>query len=466
MTNVESNQSPLPTKATGEIGVIQEDEIAATTLNASSKTTTSRVIHFNHAGASPSPSSVIERVVEHMYLEQRIGGYTAAVAVEQEMDQVHENIAKLIHALPSEIALVESATVAWTRLFYSMVEHHERTTTVSSGRSQSKVILVSENAYGAQIVAMVKWTEEHGGWKILAIPSALQDDGSSTGMVDLVILETMLRGEYETSEGILDPTTIALVCVTHIPTNSGVANPVEQVGRLLYQHARHAFYLLDACQSVGQRDVNVKEIRCHGLCATGRKYLRAPRGTGFLFVDEVTASVLRPSHVDHECALITKVPSTYPASIAVTLDYKFQDHAKRFSFYESSASTKLGFGEAVRYALEDAGGMASIAERIQENATYLQSRLITIPNVTLYYPGTTSGLVVFQTNRNAALVKDLLFTPDQDGNQFDVSVVPSTSTPLDSARTNVPNLVRASVSYVTTAEEIDLFCKRLQEILL
>lgn len=465
MTIAESTQSAVPTRTSDEIGVRQQEEVVSTRLIAST-TTTSRVIHFNHAGASPSPSRVIERVVEHMYLEQRIGGYTAAVAVEQEMDQVYENIAKLIHALPSEIALVESATVAWTRLFYAMVEHHERTATMISGSSQNRVILVSENAYGAQIVAMVKWAEEHRGWKILAIPSALQDDGSSTGMVDLVILDKMLKGEYETTEGLLDPKMIALVCVTHIPTNSGVANPVEEVGRLLYHHANAAFYLLDACQSVGQLEVNVKEIRCHGLCATGRKYLRAPRGTGFLFVDEVTASVLRPSHVDHECAPIAEVPSTYPESMIVTLDYKFQDHAKRFSFYESSASTKLGFGEAVRYALEDAGGMASIAERIRQNATYLQSRLRVIPNVTLYYPGTTSGLVVFQTDRKAELVKEALFAPDYNGNQFDVSVVPSTSTPLDSARTNVPNLVRASVSYITTTEEIDLFCNRLQEIML
>ena len=380
------------------------------------------------------------------------------------MDQVHEQIAKLIHSLPSEIALVESATVAWTRLFYAMVEHHERTTPKTD--CSQKVILVSENAYGAQIVAMIKWADEHDGWKILAIPSALQDDGSSTGMVDLAILDKMLQGEYETSEGILDPKAIVLVCVTHIPTNSGVANPVEEVGRILYQHASTAFYLLDACQSVGQLDVNVKAIRCHGLCATGRKYLRAPRGTGFLFVDEVTASILHPSHVDHECAPITEVPSTYPENSNVTLDFNFRDHAKRFGFYESSAATKLGFGEAVRYALEDAGGVASIAEKIQQNAIELQRRLRTIPNVTLYYPGTTSGLVVFQTDRKAELVKEQLFVPDHKGNQFDVSVIPATSTPLDSARTKVPNLVRASVSYTTTREELDLFCERLREILL
>jgi cysteine desulfurase/selenocysteine lyase len=417
------------------------------------------VIHLNHAGASPSPSSVIQRVIDHLYLEQRIGGYTAAAAVEKEMDQVYENTARLIGAEPYEIVLVESATVAWTRLFYSMVEHHEREA------AGNKVILIGENAYGAQVVAMVKWAEEHDNWTILVIPSALQADTVSTGILNLNILEKMLQGDYETSKGYLDPTTIALICVTHIPTNSGVANPVQDVGRILRENDSSAFYLLDACQSVGQQVVNVKEIGCHGLCATGRKYLRGPRGSGFLFVDGATASILLPSHVDHECAPITKVPPTYPANPNVILEYQFRDGAKRFGFYESSAAIKLGFGEAVRYALEDAGGMAAIAKGIEHNALQMQKRLEGIDKVLLYYPGTTSGIVTFQTDRDAELVKEALFAPDRHGNRFDVSVVPATSTPLDSARTKVPNLVRASVSYMTTSREMDMFCERLRLIL-
>ena len=426
-------------------------------LNANNKKDT--VIHFNHAGASPSPSSAIERVVDHMYLEQRLGGYAAAGAVKEQLDQVYENTARLLHASPSEIALVESATVAWTRLFYAMVEYHEQ-------KTGDKVILVSEAEYAAQVVAMVKWADEHGRWKVLAIPSALQEDGSSTGVVDLDILEQMLQGQYETSKGTLDPESIALVCVTHIPTNSGIMNPVETIGRLLRKYKNSAFYLVDACQSVGQRDVNVQEIHCHGLCGTGRKYLRAPRGSGFLFVDDATASMLRPSHVDHACAPLTAVPCTYPENTDVRVDYRFREYAKRFEFWEASAANRLGFGEAVRYALEDAGGMTAIAETIQLNALELQRRLRSVDKVTLYYSGTTSGIVTFQTDTEAALVKEMLWAPDGNGNQFEVSVVPATSTPLDSARTKVPDLVRASISYTTTAAEIELFCKRLQEVLL
>ena len=116
-------------------------------------------------------------------------------------------------------------------------------------------------------------------------------------------------------------------------------------------------------------------------CATGRKYLRGPRGSGFLFVDSATASIILPSHVDHECAPITRVPFTYPENPNAILEYQFRGGAKRFGFYESSAAIKLGFGEAVRYALEDAGGMAAIAEGIAHNMLQMQKRLEVIEKV-------------------------------------------------------------------------------------
>jgi selenocysteine lyase/cysteine desulfurase len=109
--------------------------------------------------------------------------------------------------------------------------------------------------------------------------------------------------------------------------------------------------------------------------------------------------------------------------------------------------------------------MTAISEKIRENALRLQERLVSINNVLLYYPGTVSGIVTFHTPFDSEVIKEFLWAPNTVGKRFEVSVVPATSTPLDSARTKVKNLVRTSVSYTTTADEIEALGVRLEEVL-
>ena len=120
-------------------------------------------------------------------------------------------------------------------------------------------------------------------------------------MVDLKVFRDMLEGRYhykknvsiadqnESPSILLDPSTIAMVCVTHIPTGSGIVNPVEEIGALIadFNEGRRqqlqrtsssppppVHYIVDACQSVGQLPVDVQRIKCHATVATGRKFLR------------------------------------------------------------------------------------------------------------------------------------------------------------------------------------------------
>lgn len=428
------------------------------------------VVFLNHAGASPSPDCVVDRVISHLKLEQQVGGYTAAEMVSDELQDVYRRIADLLGSKSTEnIALVESATVGWTRLFYSMVDfQHKRRTT-----QQRRVILVSEAEYAANVVAACEWAKDHRelvpSWTVLTLPSIRSVSGNSTGKVDVQALHDMLHGNYQyrhngnNKMAQLDPQDIAIVCVTHIPTNSGIVNDVEGIGRLIANYNNQqdstpgstprVFYLVDACQSVGHRRLNIHEIQCHGLIGTGRKFLRGPRGTGFLCC--TISSALRPHHVDHVgVPVVQREQSLLPVEDWIQVQPK--RGAKRFEFYESSVAGKLGLGEAVRFATEEVG-VDVIQSASLKLAQTLYSKLQSSDQVKLYHQP-ECGIVTFHVfNIDSSIVKRRL-----DGT-FETSVVPSTSTPLDSS--TVPDLVRVSLNYSNGVDDLNKFCMKLQEII-
>ena len=526
------------------------------------------IIHLNHAGASPSPPEVVNRIWEHLQLEQRVGGYQAADLVHTELEAVYTSVAQLVQCQPSEIALVESATVGWTRFFYAVAEHLERqprvcwaeqqqqqqqqqqqrlhpdsTTTPSDddptaaalSRSppppqKRRVILVSQAEYAANLVAVCQWCQRHRPhWTVYQIPSI-----PGTGQIDVSALNDMLTGQFDLCQGSstsinaperndpcsststststsstrLDPESIAMVCITHIPTNSGLINPVEKIGQLLQAYnLRHRsssgsapiVYLVDTCQSIGQRPVSVRDLHCHGLVGTGRKYLQGPRGTGFLYVsssvlnlppghpDDPSSTDLWPSHLDHFAAPVRLAsfpstappPTTVPGSATTStttiltpvqelMKYAPRLDARRFEFWESSVALRLGLGVAVQRALHR--GLEIIAHDICNVANYLYDLLNQVKHVHIPYQPECGILTFYVDQVESQFIQEALWNHHNNNGttaapRFQVSVSPTTSTPLDSSVTHVPDLLRVSVHDSTTRTELDLFVTALSDII-
>lgn len=363
------------------------------------------VAHFNNAGAALMPRPVLEAVKAHLDLEARLGGYEAAREVEGRLEGVYASLARLIHCSPREIAVVENATRAWDMAFYA----------IPFGPGDR--ILTSRAEYASNYIAYLQVAGRTGA-RVEVIP----DD--EYGQIDLAALERMLRHPAR------------LVSLTHVPTNGGLVNPAAEVGRLTRRQG--VLYLLDACQSVGQMPVDVGAIGCDLLSATSRKYLRGPRGVGFLYAREAVLRELEPPFLDLRAA-------TWVAPDR----YELEPTARRFENWECSIALKLGLGAAVDYAL--AWGVEHTWPRVQALAEELRGALAEIPGVRLRDRGRTRcGLVSFTVEGQPSdTVRRRLA---EEGINLNVSRAPSTL--LDMSERGLPDLLRASVHYYNTSEEV------------
>jgi cysteine desulfurase/selenocysteine lyase len=238
-----------------------------------------QTIFFNNAGASLQPRPVVARVIDHLRLEEQIGGYEAADRVTAELEGLYGTVARLLHCAADEIALQENATRGWEMAFYSL----------RFGAGDR--IVTSANEYASNYIAFLQVAQRTG-----AEISVVESD--QAGEVDLEAFRKLLDDR------------VKLIALTHLPTNGGLVQPAAQVGELARQAGIP--FLLDATQSAGQIDLDVEALGCDMLCATGRKYLRGPRGTGFLYVRRSMLEQMEPPLLDlHAAAGLRKASSRF-----------------------------------------------------------------------------------------------------------------------------------------------------------
>lgn len=374
-----------------------------------------KVTHLNNAGTALSPEIVTATVIDHLKLEQEIGGYEAEVARQDQLEKVYQSLARLVGARPEEIAIAQNATRAWDMIFYAIP------------LKRGDQLITCRNEYASNYLAFLQRQKEIG-FEIVV----LDNDESGTVCPD------SLR------ERLTDRTKI--VAINHVPTNGGAIQPAEELGAVLREHP--AFYLLDACQSVGQVPIEVEKIGCDALTATGRKYLRGPRGIGFLYLRSSLVQQLDPPFIDLHAATWTG-PSTY----------KFRDDARRFETYEVFLAGKLGLGAAAEYALQLDQDWASA--RLAELAESTRIKLRAIPGVEVHDLGRRKGGILTFTvaSRDPERIREILST--QNINIWTCTV---RSARLDMEARNLDIMARASFHYYNTEAEVEKFVGAIEEI--
>jgi len=372
-------------------------------------------IFFDNAGASPTPDPVHSRVVQHLELERAVGGYEASRRANDKLEGMYSSAASLLNARDDEIAFIENATRAWDMAFYGI-----------RFRDGDR-ILTSGAEYSSNYLAFLQMARRHR----ISIEVIPDDD---TGTVDLSALTNLLDER------------VRLVNLCHAPTSNGLLNPAEEVGALLRDSP--ALYFLDACQSAGQLPLDVDRIACDVLTTTGRKFLRGPRGTGLLFVRSDSLEQLDPPFVD-----------IHSASWTGRNKFRFRPGARRFENWESNVAGRLGLKAALDYC--NATGIGAIRSRINDLANLLRRRLRDIPGLHVLDRGQVkTGIVTFNVPSMEAEVIRLAL----EDRSITVHAQRVEDARLD--RDGVAeDLVRASVHYFNTDEEVDRFCAVLTGII-
>jgi selenocysteine lyase/cysteine desulfurase len=377
-------------------------------------------LHLNNAGAALMPRSVVEVTTAHLALEQTIGGYEAADQAADRIAEVYRRIAVLIGAQARNIAIVQHATMAFTQAMAAF------------DFNAGDRIVTSQADYVSHQVAFLALAKRRG----VEVRHAADGPDGCVDPEDVRALASHPR--------------CRLVSICWMPTNAGIVQDVRAVGEVCRDLG--VPYLIDACQAVGQTPIDVAALGCDFLTATARKFLRGPRGIGFLYVsDRALADGLYPSTIDMN-----------GASWSSTTSFELVDSARRFEQWENPHALVLGLGEAVDYAMRV--GVEAAGAR----ARMLASRLRTL----LGAAGSRTGWRVLDDHPNASAIVAVALGTSDPGAVMDALRQQGINTSATlrgwaqyhMGRQGIESALRLSPHYYNTEDEIDAFVPALYDL--
>jgi selenocysteine lyase/cysteine desulfurase len=363
-------------------------------------------VHLNNAGAALMSRTTLAAMTGHLALEAEIGGYEAEAVAADRIQEVYRSLATLVGGRAEEVALFDNSTHAWNAAFYSI------------DFQPGDQILTGRDEYGSSALAYFQIAERRGA-EVIVVPN------DRSGQIDVDALRSLVGERTK------------LIGLTWVPTSGGLVNPAAEVGRI----AREAgvLYLLDATQVVGQFPVDVRELGCDLLTGTGRKFLRGPRGTGFLWVSEGALSRLDPFVVEIESAVWDGGRG-----------FRWAPGARRFETWENSYVNFLGLGAAVQQALDL--GLEAIGERAFALGDRLREGLQQVPGVSTHDLGTRRCAIVTATVEGIGS-EDVM--TELAAHKINVSTTSRAHNQFDTEVRDIHPLVRFSPHYYTSEAEID-----------
>ena len=374
-------------------------------------------IHFNNAGASLMPKPVAEAMTQYINLESAIGGYEAADEKKEELEGFYKSMANLLHTKASNMAFTSSATNSFARALSCIP--------FESGDS---ILLANEDYISNQLAFLSLQKRQR--------IQLLRAESLTEGGVDLDDMKRLMDLHHP-----------RLVSLTHVPTNSGLVQPVKEVGALCRE--RNILYLVDGCQSTGQLPIDVADIQCDFFSGTFRKFLRGPRGAGFLFVsDQVLKKQLEPLFIDMRGAEWAEKDS-----------YNLRQDAKRFEDWELPYALVEGSKAAVEYVLKI--GINQIQERNEYLCQLIRRQLSGLPLVILDKGKRQSSIITVRIPGK----EPMTVLQESRKNKINTSISTRGYAVIDFDAKRVTWALRISPHYYNTEQEIHLVMDALRSII-
>ena len=363
-------------------------------------------IHLNNAGAALMSQPTLDAMTSYLRAEAEQGGYEAADAAGEQIADAYAGLAELLGGRPEEIALFDNSTHAWQAAFYSLP------------LGPGDRILTGRAEYGSNVFAYLQVAKRTGA-EVVVVPNDESGQLDTAALAELVDERTKLIG------------------LTHVPTSGGLVNPAAEVGRIA--RAAGVPYLLDATQSVGQFPVDVEEIGCDFLCGTGRKFLRGPRGTGFLWVRESVLDRLDPHVAEIRSAVWDG-----------DRGFSWVPGARRLETWENSYVNIVGLGAAVRQTLDL--GIDVIGRRTAQLGARMRRLLDDTPGVTTHDLGEVRCAIVTAKVDGVPAAEVVSRLADAGVN---VTATEADDNQFDTLDRGVHPLVRFSPHYYNTEDELE-----------
>lgn len=371
--------------------------------------------YMNAAGSAISPDPVYNSIIFMLDEESRMGGYHAHYEYTQELEiDLYASVAKLINAKPSEIAIVENATIAWQKIFYSLAMTWQK----------GDIILSSTLEYGANLVAFMHVK------KLYDIETVVLAD-NEFGEVDTAALDAQIEDLKAAGKNPV------LIAISHMPSNNGLVQPAEVIGEIANKH--NIVYLLDACQSVGQYPVNVKKIGCDYLTTTSRKFLRGPRGNGFLYASSKQLETIEPNTLDF-----------FGAELDGADSYKLRKDARRFEDWENAYALRSGLHTACDYALDL--GMHKIWKRCQIVSNKLRKAIAEVPQMHVADLGSVQSSIITCYHETKSSKEIRAFLEEE---KVYLTLAGDHSAPWDGEKRKLPEKLRFSPHYYNDENDMD-----------